>query len=557
MVSAVEDGARILAVSDRFVEGGLPPITELPHFLDTTISPVALNRNFTVSLLDDHLASGNGQRIALQGMESGRIKSLSYDELSAKVCQAAQVLAREMGVQAGNRVLLRGPNTLMLAICWLAVIRIGAVAVTTMPLLRSKELCQIVEKVQIAFALCDARYLDELELARDHFCGNGKAALVKDILHFNTCGTAGLESRMAGYPEIYDPFPSQASDPAIIAFTSGTTGLAKGTVHFHRDLYEICEAFPKHILQMTPDDRCCGTPPLGFTFGLGGLLCFPLYWGGSSVLAEKPDKETLLQLAERCQATIIFTAPTLYRQMSQIAGAFNLASLRAAVSAGEALSVATREAWQAATGIKMIDGLGSTEMLHIFVSSRADDYRDGAIGKAVPGYEIAIVDSAMTTLPAGEIGLLAVKGVTGCRYLTDERQRNYVKSGWNLPGDVGYMDGDGYLYYVGRADDMIISAGYSISGAEVEEALLRHPDVAECAVVGIADEVRGQLIEAHVVLRQGISPGGELAQELQNFVKNTIAPYKYPRSIKFSDRLPRTESGKLQRFKLRSAATVD
>jgi 2-aminobenzoate-CoA ligase len=361
-----------------------------------------------------------------------------------------------------------------------------------------------------------------------------------------------LDALMARQPASATACDTAADDICLISFTSGTTGVPKGTIHFHRDVLAICDCFPRHVLKSGADDLFIGTPPLAFTFGLGGLLLFPLRVGAAAVLLEKLTPEALLQAIEKYRATICFTAPTFYRQMATLAGKYDLSSLKKSVSAGEALPVATREAWQQATGLRMIDGIGATEMLHIFISAAGDEIRPGATGKPIPGYRACVLDNKGQPVGPGIVGRLAVKGPTGCRYLDDPRQRDYVLNGWNLTGDAYEMDADGYFFYRSRTDDMIISAGYNIAGPEVEDALLRHPAVAECGVVGKPDEERGQVVEAHVVLKPGFEPSPEMAAQLQDFVKEQIAPYKYPRSIRFLTSLPRTETGKLQRFKLRS-----
>jgi 2-aminobenzoate-CoA ligase len=358
---------------------------------------------------------------------------------------------------------------------------------------------------------------------------------------------------MARHAAPFDPLDTAADDVCLISFTSGTTGVPKGTMHFHRDILAICDCFPPHTLGTSADDVFIGTPPLAFTFGLGGLLLFPMRAGAAGVLLEKLTPESLLAAIQRFRATVCFTAPTFYRQMTPLVPRYDLRSLRKCVSAGEALPLATREGWQAATGIAMIDGIGATELLHIFISASGADIRPGATGKPVPGYRACVLDDDGRPVGPGVIGRLAVKGPTGCRYLADDRQRDYVLDGWNLTGDSYEMDADGYFHYRSRTDDMIISAGYNIAGAEVEEVLLRHPAVAECGVVGRADEERGQIVEAHVVLKPGHEPTPETARTLQDFVKAQIAPYKYPRAVRFTDKLPRTETGKLQRFKLRQS----
>jgi len=392
--------------------------------------------------------------------------------------------------------------------------------------------------------LCSANLRAEIEAI---------ASAPGKVVYFNAPDDpAALELLMARHDGAFQAEDTSADDVCLISFTSGTTGIPKGTMHFHRDVLAICDCFPRHTLASKADDIFIGTPPLAFTFGLGGLLLFPLRVGAAGVLLEKLTPETLLAAIEKYRATICFTAPTFYRQMVPLAANVDLSTLARTVSAGEALPLATREAWQAATGLRMIDGIGATELLHIFISASGDDIRPGATGKPVPGYQACILDADGRQCGPGVIGRLAVKGPTGCRYLADPRQQDYVLDGWNLTGDAYEMDADGYFYYRSRTDDMIISAGYNIAGAEVEDVLMRHPAVAECGVVGRADDERGQIVEAHVVVKPGIEANDALVRELQDYVKAQIAPYKYPRSVKFLDKLPRTETGKLQRFKLRA-----
>jgi 2-aminobenzoate-CoA ligase len=356
---------------------------------------------------------------------------------------------------------------------------------------------------------------------------------------------------MAAKPPGFDNIDTARDDICLIAFTSGTTGKPKGTMHFHRDVMAICDCFPRSTLKLDAGDIVCGTPPLAFTFGLGGMLLFPLRLGGSAVLVEKLTPDLLLQTVQDCKVTVLFTAPTFYRMMAGQVGQFDTSSLRKCVSAGEALPVATRSVWQEATGIRIIDGIGATEMLHIFISHTEDEVRPGATGKPIPGYRACILDNEGKPLPAGSVGRLAVKGPTGCRYLDDPRQAAYVCDGWNLTGDAYLMDADGYFFYQSRTDDMIVSAGYNIGGPEVEDCLLAHPAVAECGVVGVPDPERGQLVKAFVALKAGYNPDAAMAKALQEHVKNTLAPYKYPRLIEFRSAMPRTETGKLQRFRLR------
>jgi 2-aminobenzoate-CoA ligase len=444
-------------------------------------------------------------------------------------------------------VLLRGSNSPWLAACWLAVFKAGGVAVGTMPLLRQKELSEIVEIAQISHAFCDEALKDELLLTQKN----------SNFLKYMTMygENSSLEQQIKEQPTHFDAYNSNADDPALIGFTSGTTGTPKGTIHFHRDVMAMCEVFPRHCLKPNSSDIFIGTPPLAFTFGLGGLLCFPLWARATTVLIEKLNPELLLQAIEKHQATICFTSPTGYRAMAPLARQ-QLITLKKCVSAGEALPIDTRKSWQVASGLGIYDGIGGTEMIHIYIASDPVNYRDGSVGKVLPGYIAKIVNDDMQEVPIGDIGKLAIKGPTGCRYLSDPRQANYVQNAWNLPGDMFHQDQDGYFYYHARIDDMIITSGYNVSSPEVEWALLENVAVAECAVIGVPDEQRGQIIKAFVVLKPGFIGSPKMTTELQDFVKQKIAPYKYPRAIDYLETLPRTETGKLQRFRLKQISGI-
>lgn len=531
------------AHTDPFARSHLPPAELWPELrFDLPELQYPPRLNCVAELLDVALARGDGARIALRGEHD----NWTYAYLHAQVNRIAHVLRSTLGLETGNRVLLRGANTPMMAACVLAVLKAGCIAVPTMPLLRARELAVIAAKAEVNAVLCADSLRAEVEAME-----LAPAARQRTV-YFGAGGETMLEALMAGQSDQFAAVDTALDDVCLISFTSGTTGIPKGTMHFHRDVMAICDCFPRSILRTEADDIFIGTPPLAFTFGLGGLLLFPLRVGASAVLLEKLTPETLLAAIQQYRATICFTAPTFYRQMAPLFGRYDLASLKKSVSAGEALPVATRESWLQASGLTMIDGIGATELLHIFISAAGDQVRPGATGKPVPGYQACILDQQGQPVGPGVIGRLAVKGPTGCRYLADARQRDYVLDGWNLTGDAYEMDADGYFYYRSRTDDMIISAGYNIAGPEVEEVLLRHPAVAECGVIGRADEERGQIVEAHVVLKPGFAAQPELATQLQEFVKAQIAPYKYPRAIRFLPSLPRTETGKLQRFKLRT-----
>ena len=529
---------------DTFTRDHLPPRDQWPEFVfDRPELQFPPQLNCATELLARWVERGQGDRVAIWGPGGLR---WTYADLLAEANRIARVLVDDLALVPGNRVLLRGPNSPRLAACWLAVVKAGGVAVGTMPLLRAKELQTIVDKAQVSHALCDRRLADDLAAART------QCPTLKHVLHYGPHDAPDeLEARAAAKPARFDDVATAADDTCIIAFTSGTTGVPKGTMHFHRDVMAACATWPPHVLRPRADDVFIGSPPLAFTFGLGGLLLFPLSAGASTALIERVAPDVLLPAIAEYRATVCFTAPTAYRAMAMQAAGHDLSSLRKCVSAGEALPAATRKLWKDTTGIEIIDGIGSTEMLHIFISADEVHAKPGATGFAVPGYQACVLDDDGHPLPRGRVGRLAVKGPTGCRYLADERQKNYVQHGWNVTGDAYLIDDDGQFVYQARTDDMIISGGYNIAGPEVESTLLQHPAVAECGVVGVADEERGQIVKAFVVLKPGHEGSAALAAELQDFVKRTIAPYKYPRAVDFRASLPRTETGKLQRFRLR------
>ncbi len=498
--------------------------------------------NAAVELLDRMVVTGHRDRPCLRTDKA----VWTYGDLLEKANRIANVLVRDLGLKPGNRVLLRAANTPMLVASWFAVLKAGGIAVATMPLLRARELNQILSKAEVNFSICDSLLKSELEGAYE------RSKHPIQTIYFNSDAADGLEARMRQQSASFENATTSHDDVALIAFTSGTTGVAKGTMHLHRDVLAVCDTFPPYVLKPRADDIFLGSPPLAFTFGLGGLVLFPMRVGASTVLVEKPSPDALLEAIARHRATILFTAPTAYRTMADRAGAHDLKSLRECVSAGETLPLPVFESFRRATGIRIIDGIGSTELLHIFISAARDEIRPGATGTPVPGYRAQVVDDEGKPVPPDTVGRLAVRGPTGCRYLDNlEQQQKYVKNGWNLTGDAYRKDADGYYWYQARTDDMIVSAGYNISGPEVEAALLDHPRVLECAVVGSPDTGRGEIVKAFVVLRPGAVPSDALVQDIQDFAKAEIAPYKYPRSIEFVADLPRTETGKVQRFKLR------
>ncbi len=534
---------------DTFAADHLPPPEQQPEFFfDLPELQFPERLNCATELLDRHVREGRGDGPCVKAPNG---PAWSYAELQSRADRIAHVLVSNLGLVPGNRVLLRAANKPMLVACWFAVMKAGGIAVGTMPMLRAKELAQIVEKAQVQIALCDVALRGELDAAAT------MQPLLSKIVCFGSPDAAdGLEARMAQHDALFNTVDTAATDTCLLAFTSGTTGQPKATMHFHRDVMASCLCFPPHVLRANESDVFIGSPPLAFTFGLGGLTLFPMHVGASTVLLEKAGPTELLEAIALHGATVCFTAPTSYRAMAAGArekkiGIRDGGALRKCVAAGEALPAATRTLWREATGIEIIDGIGATEMFHIFISADEAHARPGATGVAVPGYRARVVDDEGHTVPAGTVGRLAVQGPTGCRYLGDPRQADYVKGGWNLTGDAYLQDADGYFFYQSRTDDMIISAGYNIAAVEVEDALLSHAAVAECAVIGVADEERGQIVKACVVLRSGHAADEAMVKMLQDFVKATVAPYKYPRAVEFREALPRTETGKLQRFRLR------
>ena len=538
------------AQTDRFVHDRLPPPNQWPERrFDRPELQLPAQLNLVQALFDRAATNGHAERPMLRSDE----RTLSYAQAQVEVNRIANVLTGELGLVPGNRVLLRGGNSIAMVLAWLAVVQAGLISVATMPLLRARELTAIIDKAQPSVALCDVHLQDEL---RSAWSANAASAALPLVV-FNTPDAApgSLEALAHARPDHAKPCLTAASDIALLAFTSGTTGSPKAAVHSHGDVLAACETWPRHVLRATADDVVVGSPPLAFTFGLGGLLIFPMWAGASVYFPSIPyTPEAMVKLIAQVGATICYTAPTFYRQMAPFAKQHGVGRLRITVSAGEGLPDATRQLWKDASGIEMTDGIGATEMFHIFISSPPEEVRRGAIGQVVPGYTARIVDEDGHELPIGEVGRLAVKGPTGCRYLDDARQSTYVQDGWNFPGDAFRQDADGYFFYQARTDDMIITAGYNVAGPEVEAALLAHPSVAECGVVGRPDDERGMVIVAYVVLKPGQASDSTQTKALQDHVKHTLAPYKYPRNVVFVDKLPRTETGKLQRFALRKLA---
>ena len=534
---------------DTFARDNLPPADQWPDLV--------FNRpefqypdyiNAAEELTDRMVEKGFADRVALIG--NGRQRT--YKELTDWSNRIARTLVEDYDIKPGNRVMIRSANNPAMVAAWLGATKVGAVVVNTMPMLRSVELEKIVNKAEVHFALCDSRIGEELEVCQK------RSAFLDQIVYFD--GTvnhnAELDQKAMVKPVTFDSVKTGRDDVALLGFTSGTTGEPKATMHFHRDLLVVADGYASQVLAVTPDDVFVGSPPLAFTFGLGGLAVFPLRFGATAVLLEDATPPNLIEIIQEFRATICFTVPTAYRVMLQaMEEGADLTSLRLVVSAGETLPPPIFEEWVEKTGVPILDGIGATEMLHIFISNKIGDAKPGSTGTVVLGYEAKVVDENMEQVKNGVVGNLAVRGPTGCRYLADDRQTKYVNDGWNLTGDSFSVDESGHFHFVARSDDMIVSSGYNIAGPEVEAALLSHEDVDECAVIGTADEERGQIVQAHVVLKQGVVADDACVKRLQDHVKASIAPYKYPRSIVFVKSLPKTQTGKLQRFKLRTSVS--
>jgi 2-aminobenzoate-CoA ligase len=546
-------GGVTTAYQDTFASDRLPPADTLPVFDFSGAPELATysdHINIATELLDKAIDQGFGDNDVVHLAET----SWTYRELLERANRIAEVLTEDCGLLTGNRVLLRAPNTPMLVAAWFGVLKAGGICVTTMPMLRARELQHYIEKASISIALCDVSLSEEMEASLK------LTDTINHVLYFSQRGTAEdaatLETACAAKSGNFQNVNTAADDIALIAFTSGTTGQPKGAMHFHRDVMATADTCGQYITKLKPDDIVTGTPPMAFTFGLGGVTIFPMRFGASTRFLENPAPDHILETIQKYKITQIYTAPTAYRAMADIIKNYDVSSLRQGISAGETLPKTTWDAFHKATGIRLIDGLGSTELFHIFISAPPNEMRAGFTGKPIPGYRALVVDADGNEVPPGTPGQIAVQGPTGCKYIDDpERQQKYVKGGWNYPGDIYEMNEDGYFKYIARADDMIISSGYNISGPEVEAVLLEHESVAECAVIASPDHDRGNIVKAFIVTRDGFDGDDTLVKTLQDFVKSEIAPYKYPRSIIFIDNLPKTQTGKLQRYRLRDQET--
>lgn len=524
---------------DNYAHDNLPDQDLMPDyaFLDLPQFQHLEMLNCVDKLLDNHIKEGRGKNICIRTFT----ETWTYQDLYEKSNQIAHALIDDLGLKSGNRVLIRSANNPMMVACWFAVLKAGGIVVATMPLLRSKELTTIIDCAEISHALCDSDLTEEMNLVKSDF--------LKQTCFFRN---AGLEALIETKSKTFHNYHSKSDSIALIGFTSGTTGLPKMTSHYHKDILNICEAFPQYSLQPTENDIFTGSPPLGFTFGLGGLVLFPMYFGASTFLIEKPSPDLLLQAIQDYKITICFTAPTAWRIITTKVNEYDISSLRKCISAGETLPLKVWQDWYDATGLKIIDGIGATEMLHIFISSNESNMKPGATGRTITGYKARIIDSEGNEVAANGPGRLAVQGITGCKYLNrTDKQKEYVENGWNITGDIFRQDEDGYFWFVARGDDMIISSGYNIGAIEVESVLLTHEDILECAVVGLPDEERGMLVCAHIVLKEKYKATDEMKKQIQQWFKEVAAPYKYPRIINFIENLPKTETGKIQRFKLK------
>ncbi|PCI21103.1 2-aminobenzoate-CoA ligase [Candidatus Wolfebacteria bacterium] len=532
-------------VTNNFVQDHMPPTEQWPQFINMDFMQENTPYNCVEILLDNAIKEGFGNKVALHGPD----EDWTYQELLDKTNQIAHVLKDNFDLIPGTPVLLRSANNPMLVACWLAVVKAGGIVVTTIAMLRAKEIKAVARQCKASLALCDERLKEDMAAATEEIDH------LSHVLYFN--GAGDLEQRMTTKPKVFNTYPAEETDIAMIAFTSGTTGKPKAALHSHHAILAVCETFSKQVVKPTSKDVFSGTPPLGFVYGLGGLLLFPLYARSSVVLLEDVRANSLITAIDKFKVTVLFTAPTAYKVMLENYDSDKLASLQKCVSAGEALPAFVTQGWIDKADIRLIDGIGSTELLHIFISVQNNDDPVGSLGKAVPGYEAYVVDETGTPVDVGDVGYLAVRGPTGCRYLNDDRQRKYVIEGWNVTGDTAKMDEDGFFWYQARTDGMIISSGYNIAAPEVEHTVTRHTAVAECGVIGVPDSQRGNIVRAYIVLKEGYSPSHELIKDIQEFAKQEGAPYKYPRSVKFIESIPRTSTGKVQHFALREIAKTD
>ena len=530
-------------INDQFVANHMPPRDQWPDFIHELKLPSPYN--CAVQLLDRSIEEGYAEKVAIYS----DFGNWTYQQLLERSNQIANVLVNDLGLAPGNRVLLRSMNNPMLAACWLAVVKAGGVVVTTIAMLRGKEIATIAEQSKSRFALCDHRLKDDMHAALK------LSEELEEVIYFNDADASnGLEFLMQKHPVTFENAQTEGSDIAMIAFTSGTTGKPKGALHSHHAILAVCETFSKQVLKPVPEDIFVGTPSLAFVYGLGGLLLFPLHARAAVALLEDVRVNALLEAIDRYKATVFFTAPTVYKVLLDICDDPRLSSLKKCASAGEALPGFVSQTWLDKTGVRVIDGIGATELLHVFLAVQHPDDPIGSLGKAVPGYEVRVLDDNGKDSPVDEIGYLAVRGPTGCRYLNDDRQAQYVVDGWNITGDTAKMDAQGYIWYQARNDGIIVSSGYNIVSPEVEGVVSQHPAVAECGVVGVPDPDRGNIVRAYVVLKEGFEASEALVKDIQNFSKQNAAPYKYPRSIEFIDALPRTPTGKVQHFVLRELA---
>jgi 2-aminobenzoate-CoA ligase len=534
---------------DTFARDHLPPADQWPTLEFTMESLQYPDRlNAAVELIDVPVATYGPERVALR-TPAGEV--WRYGELQRRTNQVAQVLVEDLGLVPGNRVLLRSPNNPWTVACWLAVLKAGGIVVTTFSALRARELQPLLEKARPTLALVDHRFADDVEAVR------GAVPSDLTVVTFGGEDDDDLVARADGKSGEFDAVETAADDVALFGPTSGSTGVPKITTHFHRDILSIDNTFGKHVLRLATDDVVSCTAPFAFTFGLGMLVVFPLRAGAASLLTEAATPDQLPDLVQEHSVTVVATAPTAYKRILNAGKVQQLAGVRVGVSAGEHIPVETWNRIEEAIGLRVIDGIGATEMLHIFISAAGDDIRAGATGRPVPGYRATVLGPDDQEVPPGVEGRLAVIGPVGCRYLDDERQSGYVVNGWNVTGDTFYRDEEGYFYYCARTDNMIVSAGYNIGGPEVEAAIDTHPDVVESAVVGKPDPDRGSVVCAFVVLREGVAGDATKSKEIQDHVKSLLAPYKYPRDVRFTDGLPRNTSGKLQHFRLRQQVEAE
>jgi benzoate-CoA ligase len=494
--------------------------------------------------VDRNVREGRGDKIAVRCGDT----RLSYADIQAGVNRFGNTL-NSLGVRMEERVALLMLDTGLYPQAFFGTIKLGAVPVCLNTLMRPKDYEYFLNDSRARVLVIDAHLLPSLEPIR------GKLHFIEHIIVVNGEAPAGdlsLDDLWADQPAQLEAAPTTPDDACFWLYSSGSTGQPKGTVHLQRDMVYSCETYGKQVLGVKEGDVCFSAAKLFFAYGLGNGLYFPFSVGASAVyLPERPTPEAVYRTIEEQRPTIFYGVPTLYASMLEAEG--SLDGVRICVSAGEALPADILKRWRERFGVDILDGIGSTELVHIFISNYPGDINPGSTGRLVPGHEARIVDEQMQEVPRGEVGTLLVNSGSAAAYYWNKREktRQTMLGPWLNTGDKFFMDENGLFFYAGRTDDMLKVGGIWLSPIEVEACIISHPAVLECAVVAATDAENLVKPKAYVVLKSGQQQSDELAEEIKLYVKNTLAPYKYPRWLEFIDELPKTATGKIKRFELR------